>query len=66
MEEQGVAVQLLSPTTTIVGYELGEDDAVWLAGAVNEGIAGMVRAVPDRFVGLGAAPLPSRGARGTS
>jgi aminocarboxymuconate-semialdehyde decarboxylase len=64
MDEAGVAVQLLGPTTSLAGYTLSEDDGVWLASALNAEIEALVRAVPDRFVGLGSVPLqaPARAA----
>ena len=64
MEEQGVAAQLLSPWIALSAYHLGEADAVWLAGALNESIAAVVADHPDRFIGIGSVPLqfPERAA----
>jgi aminocarboxymuconate-semialdehyde decarboxylase len=64
MAEHGVAAQLLSPWIGLVPNHLGEADAVWLAEAVNDGIAAIADAEPERFVGLGSAPLqwPERAA----
>jgi aminocarboxymuconate-semialdehyde decarboxylase len=64
MAEHGVAAQLLSPWIGLVPNHLGEADAVWLAEAVNEGIAAIAGAEPGRFVGIGSAPLqwPERAA----
>ena len=43
---------------------LAEADAFWLAEALNDGIAGVVRDNPERFVGIGSAPMqwPERAA----
>ena len=64
MEEQGVSAQLLSPWIALVPNHLQEADAFWLAEALNEGIAGIVQDHPDRFLGIGSAPLqwPERAA----
>jgi aminocarboxymuconate-semialdehyde decarboxylase len=64
MEEQGVSAQLLSPWIALVPNYLQEADAFWLAEALNEGIAGIVQDHPDRFLGIGSAPLqwPERAA----
>jgi aminocarboxymuconate-semialdehyde decarboxylase len=64
MAEHGVSAQLLSPWIGLVPNHLGEADAVWLAEKLNEGIAGIADAAPDRFVGLGSVPLhwPERAA----
>lgn len=57
MEEQGVAAQVVSPWIALVNDRLGTDDGLWLAETVNESIAELVAAMPDRFAGIGAAPL---------
>jgi aminocarboxymuconate-semialdehyde decarboxylase len=57
MDEQGVAVQLLSPWVSLTGYHLSEADGVWLSEAQNDTIGALVRAMPDRFLGLGSVPL---------
>jgi aminocarboxymuconate-semialdehyde decarboxylase len=57
MEEQGVAAQLVSPWIALVNDRLEAEDGLWLAETVNEAIAEFVQAMPDRFVGIGAAPL---------
>ena len=64
MEEQGVSAQVLSPWIALVPNHLQEADAFWLAEALNAGIAGIVRDNPDRFLGIGSAPLqwPERAA----
>jgi aminocarboxymuconate-semialdehyde decarboxylase len=64
MEEQGVSAQLLSPWIALVPNHAEEPDAFWLAEALNEGIAGVVRENSDRFIGIGSAPMqwPERAA----
>jgi aminocarboxymuconate-semialdehyde decarboxylase len=64
MAEHGVSAQLLSPWIGLVPNHLGEADAEWLAEKLNEGIAGITDAAPDRFIGLGSVPLhwPERAA----
>ena len=57
MEEQGVSAQVLSPWIALVPNHLEEADAFWLAEALNEGIASVVRENADRFVGIGSAPM---------
>ncbi|MDQ3560914.1 MAG: amidohydrolase [Pseudomonadota bacterium] len=57
MEEQGVAAQLVSPWVALCNYRLDEADGIWFAQTVNEAIADFCRAMPDRFAGIGAAPL---------
>ena len=65
MAEQGVAAQLVSPWIALVNDRLAADDGLWFAETVNEAIAEFVAAMPDRFVGIGSAPLtaPERTAR---
>jgi aminocarboxymuconate-semialdehyde decarboxylase len=64
MERQGVSAQLMSPWIALVPNHLEEADAFWLAEALNDGIAQVVRANPDRFIAIGSAPLqwPERAA----
>jgi aminocarboxymuconate-semialdehyde decarboxylase len=57
MDEQGVAAQLVAPWIALVNDRLDAEDGHWLAESVNEAIAEFVRVAPDRFVGIGAAPL---------
>jgi aminocarboxymuconate-semialdehyde decarboxylase len=57
MAEHGVSAQILSPWIGLVPNHLREADAVWLAEAVSEGIAAVVKADPDRFAGIGSVPL---------
>lgn len=57
MEEQGVAAQLVSPWIALVNDKLEGEDGLWFAETVNEAVAEFVQAMPDRFAGIGAAPL---------
>ncbi|MGH6924290.1 MAG: amidohydrolase family protein [Propylenella sp.] len=65
MSEQGVAAQLVSPWIALVDDRLEADAGLWFAETVNEAIAEFVGAMPDRFAGIGAAPLraPERTAK---
>jgi len=64
MDGMAVRRQALSPMPELLSYWLPLDDALALGGFVNDTIAGMVDAAPDRFVGLGTVPLqaPERAA----
>ena len=57
MGRQGVARQALSPMPELLSYWLPLEDARALIRYLNEVIAGMIAAAPDRFIGLGAVPL---------
>lgn len=57
MGRQRVAKQALSPMPELLSYWLPLDDAKAMIRYLNEQIAGMIAAAPDRFVGLGAVPL---------
>ncbi len=57
MEEQGVAAQLVSPWIALADYTLPEADGIWFAETLIVAIAEFVRATPDRFAGIGLAPL---------
>jgi aminocarboxymuconate-semialdehyde decarboxylase len=57
MESQGVAAQLVSPWIALVNDRLDAQHGLWLAETVNEAIADFVQADPERFVGIGSAPL---------
>lgn len=65
MEREGVAMQVLSPMPELLSYWIAARDADYLATLVNETIAGIVAAAPDRFAGLGmiAAQDPGTAAR---
>ena len=57
MGAQRVAKQALSPMPELLSYWLPLDDAQALVRYLNEQIAEMIAAAPDRFIGLGAVPL---------
>jgi aminocarboxymuconate-semialdehyde decarboxylase len=57
MGRQRVARQALSPMPELLSYWLPLDDARAMIRYLNEQIAEMVAAAPDRFVGLGCVPL---------
>jgi aminocarboxymuconate-semialdehyde decarboxylase len=52
-----VGRQVLSPMPELLSYWLPAADAAVLLRYLNDSIAGMVAAAPDRFTGLGAIPL---------
>ncbi|HWA36380.1 MAG TPA: amidohydrolase family protein [Burkholderiales bacterium] len=57
MGTQRVAKQALSPMPELLSYWLPLEDARAMIRYLNEQIAEMVAAAPDRFLGLGAVPL---------
>lgn len=57
MEEQGVAAQVLSPWIALCDYTLGEGEAEWFHRAVNAEIAAVCAGNPERYAGIGTAPL---------
>jgi len=57
MPGMDVGMQVLSPMPELLSYWLPTDAASVLARHINETIAEMVRAAPDRFHGLGMVPL---------
>ena len=57
MPGMDVGMQVLSPMPELLSYWLPTNAASVLARHINETIAEMVRAVPDRFHGLGMVPL---------
>jgi aminocarboxymuconate-semialdehyde decarboxylase len=57
MGDMGVTAQLLSPMPELLSYWLDGEDALALARHVNDSIAEMVVAAPNRFRGLGMIPL---------
>lgn len=57
MDGMGVRHQVLSPMPELLSYWLPVEDAASLAAYLNEFIAGMVAAAPDRFAGLGTVTL---------
>ena len=61
MDRDGVGMQVLSPLPELLSYWFDPGDAVAMCDHVNGVIAQMVAARPDRFAGLGLAPLQSPG-----
>jgi len=57
MDHQRMARQVLSPMPELLSYWLDPHDAAVMSRYLNEQIAQMVAADPDRFLGLGAVPL---------
>jgi aminocarboxymuconate-semialdehyde decarboxylase len=57
MDSLGVDVHLLSPWSWIYNYQLPVSVGVAVSRACNNHIAEMVRARPDRFVGLASLPM---------
>jgi aminocarboxymuconate-semialdehyde decarboxylase len=65
MDRDGVAIQVLSPLPELLSYWFDEADALVMCDHVNAFIAAMTAHAPDRFLGLGLAPLqaPAAAAR---
>ena len=57
MDEEGTAMQVLSPMPELLSHWLPADDAEHLANVVNEQIAGMIAQAPQRFAGIGMASV---------
>ena len=57
MSEMRVTSQVLSPMPELLSYWLPLEDAKAMIRYLNEQIAEMVQAAPERFVGLGCVPL---------
>src|SRR5688572_25568037 len=57
MSEMKVTRQALSPMPELLSYWLPLDDAKVMIRYLNEQIAEMIAAAPDRFIGLGCIPL---------
>jgi len=57
MDAQGVDVQVVSIHTPFFGYQLDPAQGAQLAREVNDEIAGMTRAWPQRFAGLATLPM---------
>ncbi|KWX67905.1 amidohydrolase family protein [Mycobacterium sp. NAZ190054] len=61
MDADGIDVQLTSPTDVFYQYHRAPDDAAAIARKVNDEIAEMVRALPDRIAGLATVPMQDTG-----
>ena len=58
MDQQGVDIQVLSPSgVSQYTYWAPPEESLAMERRLNEGVAEMVAAKPDRFVGLGGVPL---------
>jgi len=57
MDRIGIDVQAISPSPTHFQYWLPQQLAMRMSRAINEHLAGIVRAYPDRFVALAHVPL---------
>jgi aminocarboxymuconate-semialdehyde decarboxylase len=57
MNGEDVGMQAISPMPEILSYWIDAPSALTMARYMNRAIAEIVRAAPDRFVGLGMAPL---------
>lgn len=59
MDEAGIDIQLVSMNTNPPYYSLSGEDGLQVAKLANQGILDYTRHAPDRFVGLGMAPMQS-------
>ena len=57
MDAREIALQVISPIPVNYAYEAAAADGLAFARMQNDGIAGLVRARPDRFAGLAMVPL---------
>src|SRR5437868_9195913 len=57
MDRMGIDIQAISPAPFQYFYFTPPERGAALARQVNEGIAALVAATPQRFVGLGSVPL---------
>lgn len=57
MERRGLDLAYLSPAPMVFFYWLDADTALAASRLINDGIADMVKAAPDRFRGMGTVPL---------
>src|SRR5688572_31999633 len=57
MGKMGVARQVISPMPELLSYWLPLDDAKVMIRFLNDEIARMIAAAPERFIGLGCVPL---------
>jgi aminocarboxymuconate-semialdehyde decarboxylase len=61
LDEEGIAVQVVSPLPELLSYWLASEAAEALTDFMNGLIAEMVRAAPTRFIGFGAVALQDPG-----
>lgn len=57
MDRKGLDVSLISPAPMVFFYWLGADVALEASRVINDGIANMVAAYPDRLQGMGTLPM---------
>jgi aminocarboxymuconate-semialdehyde decarboxylase len=57
MAASGVDRQVISPMPALLTYWADPKDARYYADGINDGLAAMVAAAPDRLVGFGSLPL---------
>jgi aminocarboxymuconate-semialdehyde decarboxylase len=57
MNREDVGMQALSPMPELLSYWIDARRALLLSQSINRAIAALVRAAPNRFVGLGMVPL---------
>ena len=65
LDESGIALQVISPLPELLSYWLAADAAEALTDFMNQFVADMVRAAPQRFAGMGSVALqePARAVR---
>jgi aminocarboxymuconate-semialdehyde decarboxylase len=65
LDEEGIALQVISPLPELLSYWLAPDAAESITDFMNEFVAGMVAAAPERFAGMGSVALqdPARAVR---
>jgi aminocarboxymuconate-semialdehyde decarboxylase len=59
LDEEGIALQVLSPLPELLGYWFHERTTAAMAEHINKSIAAAVSAAPERLAGLGMLPLQS-------
>jgi aminocarboxymuconate-semialdehyde decarboxylase len=65
LDQEGIAVQVISPLPELLSYWLAPDAAEAITDFMNQFVADMVDAVPKRFAGMGSVALqhPARAVR---